>query len=466
MKDTGNRDMMEQMSLQGMARYAEKEAVEKLLKYLSEKLGWSVSYPFCFLKKLVGDLVFEIDIHKGPRNRDYELVEVQCECNIWHRKFGRTLSANSLVGQIPIEPNGRRWLTITQTGQLSLMEREILRIVQKKVLPLQEDFSADPAQAVRHLVDRKLIREYDIHLVLIELYAGDDYALEVAQAYYDELPNSDKKRIQRHQGGETQITEAGNLLYIADQMYVRSGLLSWKKYDKEPSAARSVEEGSKPVREKSYYTSREDEKYIREIRRRLERRIPELAGEYGFKSSGGVLQRSEKVNIFSLQIAYAERGKTLTASLSGHPYVLDQIYWSVFDLQDMVKLNASGYVITETSQLRDLPLEDAKTEVSGPDYVENALRALLYWARRRVAFFEDQIDSVAQFREVIAGDSTQKMNRILCDIHAMHYREAMLSAQDMLRHHMSGGVAVVVSDTEQRDILEYVARYCRKKLYG
>ena len=471
MKSSRDSDQrMRHTKLRGTARYAEEEAVGKLLKDLAEGLGWSASVPFSCVKKLIGDLVFEIDVHKGPRNRDYELVEVQCECNIWHRKFGRTLSPNSLVGNIPLEPAGQRWILITQTGQLQDAEEALLALIREKVLPLWEDFSKDPTQAVMHLVERDQLQEYDIHLVLIELYAGEDYVLEVAQQYYDDLSTADKKRIQRHQGGETKIESAGNLLYIADQMHVRSGLLSWKKYDREGASSDIAEEQAdqapKPVRKKSYYTSREEQAYMRQIRRELELQTPKLAADYGFKSAGGKLQRREEINLFTLDIRFAEKGKTLTASLGAHPQVLDEVYWGMFDFKDIVGVPKGGYVITETKQLRDLPLEDARTEILGPQYVENALRALLNWAKSRVAFYEEQIDSVATFREATAGDATQRMNRILCDVYAKHYRDAMMAAQDLIRYGISGGVAMVISDEEQRDILEYTVQFCRKKLYG
>ena len=466
-----NKDFINNLTVHGRARYAEEEAVSKLLAGLAEQLGWNASRPFSCVKKVTGDLVFEIDVHKGARNRDYELVEVQCECNIWHRKFGRTLSANSLVGSFALEPFGRRWTLITETGQLRRAQEELLRLIRQKVLPLQEDFAADPKQAAIHLVERDLLEEYDIHLVLIELCVGEDYVLQVAQNYYDHLSAADKKRIQRHQGGETRIEGAGNLLYIADQMYVRSGLLSWKKDNpREVSAENPVRKNvpaeHRPVQEKAYYTSREEQEYMRQIRRLLELKTAELGTEYGFRSAGPELVRREEKNIFTLQITFAEKGKTLTASLGMRPAVLDSIYWGVFDFQDVMRSGSKGYELTQTRQMRDYPLEDAKAQITRPERVEDALRDVLHWAQERVLFFEEQIGSVSDFRELIAGDSTQRVNRILCEIYAKHYREAMLSAQDMIRYGISGGVAVVISKDEKRDILKYIEDYCRKKLYG
>lgn len=196
------------------------EAVENLLKQISERIGWKMVKGQRCIKKTVGDLVFQINVYSSKWNRSYENIEIQCECQLWCKKFDKTLNTKSHVGSYKFAAHNARWWVITDSDNLSNTINNLCKQIEETILPLSKQFETDFIEGVKALAVKDIYSQYNVRLEFIDVYAGREYVKEIAKNYYESLSEIIKQDIIRYKQGakdKAWMINPSNLKYILDK---------------------------------------------------------------------------------------------------------------------------------------------------------------------------------------------------------------------------------------------------------
>ncbi len=194
-----------------------KEAVDNLLKQISERIGWKMVKGQRCIKKTVGDLVFQINIYSSKWNRSYENIEIQCGCQLWCKKFDKTLNTKSQVGYYKF---AAEWWVITDSDNLSNTINNLCKQIEETILPLSKQFETDFIEGVKALAVKDIYSQYNVRLEFIDAYAGREYVKEIAKNYYESLSEIIKQDIIRYKQGakdKAWMINPSNLKYIVDK---------------------------------------------------------------------------------------------------------------------------------------------------------------------------------------------------------------------------------------------------------
>lgn len=197
-----------------------KEAVDDLLKQISERIGWEMVKSQRCIKKTVGDLVFQINVYSSKWNRSYENIEIQCECQLWCKKFDQILNNKSQVGYYKFAADNAEWWAITDSDDLSNTINNLCKQIEETILPLSKQFETNFIEGVKALAIKDIYSQYNVRLEFIDVYAGREYVKEIAKNYYESLSEIIKQDIIRYKQGakdKAWMINPSNLKYIVDK---------------------------------------------------------------------------------------------------------------------------------------------------------------------------------------------------------------------------------------------------------
>ena len=205
------------------------EAKDRLYREISEHLGWKFLKSQQSFKKVVNNLVFEIQFYSSKWNSSNENIEIQCELRLWCKKFDKIdknctdiykeNNVHSSVGFYAFTPPAGSWWNVTYDTDLSDVIKQLCDQFDEIAIPFYNQFETDFDKAVQMLSDEKIFNQYNISFKFIDHYAGRDYIVELAQKYYNSLSSVCKQDIVNYKNGATDkswMINPSNLKYIID----------------------------------------------------------------------------------------------------------------------------------------------------------------------------------------------------------------------------------------------------------
>ena len=195
------------------------EATDRLYQILTEYTGWKFLKSQKCLKKVVGDLVFQINFFTSKWNLSYEHVEVQCECQMWCKKFDKTFNVVSAIGYYSLNPLDERWYDISDETKLAIAVKQICTKLDEAILPLCKIFEEDFLQGVLLLAEEDNFNKYHVRLEFIDVYAGRQYIRNLARSYVAPLSDYIKQDMVCYKQGDRSkwwMRCPSNLKYIVD----------------------------------------------------------------------------------------------------------------------------------------------------------------------------------------------------------------------------------------------------------
>lgn len=195
------------------------DATSRLYNALSTYTGWNFLKSQRCLKKTIGDLVFQINFFTSKWNVSFERVEVQCECQMWCKKFDKTLNVKSQIGYYQFNPLNAEWYDISDERKLTIAIEQISKHLDKTVLPLCKAFEEDFTYAAIQLAEENNFKKYHIRLQFLDVYAGREYVYKLAQDYVDSLSDVMKQDMVKYKQGDRSkswMINPSNLKYIID----------------------------------------------------------------------------------------------------------------------------------------------------------------------------------------------------------------------------------------------------------
>jgi len=195
------------------------EAFERLLQQISERIGWKPEKSRRCIKKTIGDLVFQINFYSSKWNKSHEKIEIQCECQLWCKKFDKIFNVKSQVGHYQFVDDHAIWWVVTTRNDLSKTIENLCKQIEETVLILSRQFETDFTEAVKTLANKDIYNKYSVRLEFIDIYAGREYAKGIAKDYYDSLSEIMKQDVIRYKQGakdKAWMINPSNLKYIVD----------------------------------------------------------------------------------------------------------------------------------------------------------------------------------------------------------------------------------------------------------
>ena len=195
------------------------EAQDQLFTNISEHTGWKRLKSTHCLKKTVNDLVFEIAFFSSKWNVSFERVEVQCFFNLYCKKFDKALNIHSSIGFFKITPPNEEWYDISDEEKLFLATKQICNQFDKDILPVCRGLEEDFQNTIIELTTKKNFDKYNLKLQFLDVYAGREHVIQLAQQYTESLPPEIKQDIEKYKQGDRSkawMCNPSNLKYIID----------------------------------------------------------------------------------------------------------------------------------------------------------------------------------------------------------------------------------------------------------
>ncbi len=195
------------------------EAISRLLIELSERTGWKYLKSSRCLKKVIGDLVLQLNLYSSKWNQYNEHIEIQLEFNMWSKRYDKKKTVHSFVACYRIEPDQSNWWEITYEEDLNnVIEKLHLEIV-NHILPLSDKLEKDLKEGSVYLSKLDNFLKYKVRIRFIEDYAGGEYSKPLIKKYIDSLPQKVKDDIKGYNEGDKDrpwVNNSPNVKYIAD----------------------------------------------------------------------------------------------------------------------------------------------------------------------------------------------------------------------------------------------------------
>ncbi len=198
------------------------EATQKLYTGLSETIGWRYLKSQRCLKKIVEDLVFEIDFYSSKWNLSHHSVEVNAAFILWYKRYGQ-LPIDNVIAEISYRPELYRtcdgyWYDISTEEKLNSAFKDLNYRIQNTVVNLCTQFENDYLTAAESLL-KEHFEKYSVRLDFIADTLGISAIKEKAQEIYDNLSDGMKKQVSDYKNGaknKAWMINRNNLKYIID----------------------------------------------------------------------------------------------------------------------------------------------------------------------------------------------------------------------------------------------------------
>lgn len=202
--------------------FSVEEAQMQLYTALAQSTGWKYLKSQRCLKKIVKDLVFEIDFFSSKWNTSYQSVEVNAELRLWCKSYGK-LPVNNVIASMSYHPelyipDGGYWYDISTEEKLKFTFEDLNRRIQQTAVNLCKEFEKDYLAATEKLL-KEYFDEYNVHLDFIADKLGISIIQEKAQDIYNHLSDEMKQQALEYKNGarnKTWMINRCNLKYIID----------------------------------------------------------------------------------------------------------------------------------------------------------------------------------------------------------------------------------------------------------
>lgn len=139
------------------------EANELLYSSLIEYTGWKFLKSQKCLRKSIDDIVFDICFYSSKYNHSEEYIGINCEFEMWNKKFDKICSVNSKFGYVFFEPEKEYWYDVSTEEQLKWVIEDLKDKINEYVFPLIKEFENDYDSAIMYLSREENINKYKIN---------------------------------------------------------------------------------------------------------------------------------------------------------------------------------------------------------------------------------------------------------------------------------------------------------------
>lgn len=138
------------------------EAKQQVYDSLAAYTGWKFLKSRQCLKMQIKDMIFEIQFYASKYNCSYESVEINCDFNIWCRKFDKCCNVKSIIGCYSFRPENGYWYDISDEEKLEKVLTELKEKTKEYVLSITDKFEDSYEKGIEYLANPELQEPYHI----------------------------------------------------------------------------------------------------------------------------------------------------------------------------------------------------------------------------------------------------------------------------------------------------------------
>lgn len=212
--------------------------------------------------------------------------------------------------------------------------------------------------------------------------------------------------------------------------------------------------------------TRQEQRMVKELRETIDRELHAAAKRYGFKVVSKCAYKVIDGFLYEVYISAPpiKCGTAMSAAVSVKPCAIDDVFWEVYDMQELARKKSLSFHITAAHAPYPHTIQKIEVCVESMAAACDALDEALRLSDAVIEQHHRCCATIADFKAEVAGaeSPTNRLNVILCEIAEGNYQDALLLAEKELeidRH----ALFVRVTDHGLKGIYAYIKEFCENK---
>lgn len=213
--------------------------------------------------------------------------------------------------------------------------------------------------------------------------------------------------------------------------------------------------------------TRQEQRMVRELRGTINQNLKTVSKSYGFKVVSECAYKVINGFLYEVYISVPpiKCGTAISVKISVKPCAIDDIFWDVYDMQEISHKKPLSFHITAAHAPYPHTIKEIEVHVESIAEAGTALNETLHLSDTIINQYHKCCATIADFKAAIAGTKspTDRLNVVLCEIVEENYQNALFLAEKELetdRH----ALFVKVTDHGLKGIYEYIKEFCENKI--
>ena len=210
-----------------------------------------------------------------------------------------------------------------------------------------------------------------------------------------------------------------------------------------------------------------EQQAVRELKKTVAKTLKSLVKEFGYKLLSGWIYKvvNDYLYLVNIDVYPASLGKYISTKISVKPLIIDNIFWEVYEMDDLVKITSINPHISASEGPYPLIIKEYNTPAEPTDKVNYALIRIFEEADSIINEYNKRFTDISSFKSELEGreDEHSVLGIILCHIAEGNYKEALSITKEEIKKGNIGPFAKY-DENGVTGINEYLEKYLMAKL--
>ena len=210
-----------------------------------------------------------------------------------------------------------------------------------------------------------------------------------------------------------------------------------------------------------------EQQAVRELKKTVAKTLKSLVKEFGYKLLSGWIYKvvNDYLYLVNIDVYPVSLGKYISTKISVKPLIIDNIFWEVYEMDDLVKITSINPHISASEGPYPLIIKEYNTPAGPTDEVDYALIRVFEEADSIINEYNKRFTDISSFKSELEGreDEHSVLGIILCDIAEGNYKEALSITKEEIKKGNIGSFAKY-DENGVTGINEYLEKYLMAKL--
>ena len=210
-----------------------------------------------------------------------------------------------------------------------------------------------------------------------------------------------------------------------------------------------------------------EQQAVRELKKTVAKTLKSLVKEFGYKLLSGWIYKvvNDYLYLVNIDVYPASLGKYISTKISVKPLIIDNIFWDVYEMDDLVKITSINPHISASEGPYPLIIKEYNTPAGPTDEVDYALIRVFEEADSIINEYNKRFTDISSFKSELEGreDEHSVLGIILCHIAEGNYKEALSITKEEIKKGNIGSFAKY-DENGVTGINEYLEKYLMAKL--
>jgi hypothetical protein len=210
-----------------------------------------------------------------------------------------------------------------------------------------------------------------------------------------------------------------------------------------------------------------EQQAVRELKKTVAKTLKSLVKEFGYKLLSGWIYKvvNDYLYLVNIDVYPVSLGKYISTKISVKPLIIDNIFWEVYEMDDLVKITSISPHISASEGPYPLIIKEYNTPAGPTDEVDYALIRVFEEADSIINEYNKRFTDISSFKSELEGreDEHSVLGIILCDIAEGNYKEALSITKEEIKKGNIGSFAKY-DENGVTGINEYLEKYLMARL--